>query len=286
MFVEKFAIENTTLEMPHFSLSTSAAFFLPGLLVLVTLLGVYLLLAYLVLPAWWRHYEHNPKLEHSPKITQTAEGLPGDPLNVGLIGTQTEVVQALLCAGWHPADPITLRSSAGIVKSVLLKRSYASAPVSNLYYCGRQQDLAFELSVGNSAKQRHHVRLWHSSDLSNEERPLWLGSVTFDSWVELSHYTGQITHHIDADIDKERETLLQNLEQAHQLVSVYQVTGVGATLQGRNGGGDRYYTDGELTVGILSANNQAQPHAPTHAPNPVSVKIKHRLWLQLRTWLK
>ncbi|GFE71988.1 LssY C-terminal domain-containing protein [Chroococcus sp. FPU101] len=272
--------------MPDFSLTIFAAFLPLGLLVLALLLGIYLLLAYLVLPAWWRHYEHNPKLEHSPKTTQTAEGLPGDPLNIGLVGTQTEVVQALLAAGWHPADPITLRSSAGIVESVLLKRSYPNAPVSTLYYLGRKQDLAFELPVGSSAKQRHHIRLWQSSDLSNEDRPLWLGSATFDSWVELSHYTGQITHHIDADIDKERDTLLHNLEQAHQLVSVYQVTGVGATWQGYNGGGDWYYTDGELSVGILSTDNIAQLDVPSHAPNPVSVEIKHRLWVRLRAWFK
>ncbi|MBD2535290.1 hypothetical protein H6G97_40185 [Nostoc flagelliforme FACHB-838] len=42
---------------------------------LVGLLGLYGVVSYVVLPALWRHYEHNPKLEHSPKTTQTAEGI-------------------------------------------------------------------------------------------------------------------------------------------------------------------------------------------------------------------
>lgn len=252
-----------------------------GLPILAAIPGLYVLLAYIALPAMWRHYEHNPKLERSPKTTQTAEGIPGDPLNVGLVGSRSEVIRALLAAGWYPADPITFRSSAGIVRSVLENRPYSTAPVSSLYYRGRKQDLAFELPVGGSAKQRHHVRLWRSDDLGTDNRPLWIGSATFDRSVELSHFTGQITHHIDANIDQERDTFIQSLEKAHQIASLYQTTGVGATLQGDNGGGDRYYTDGELTIGVLSVNNTLQPTVPTQAPNPAPVEVKNRVW----SWL-
>ncbi|MBP5975774.1 LssY C-terminal domain-containing protein [Brasilonema sp. CT11] len=249
---------------------------------LIIIPGLYLLLAYLVLPALWRHYEHNSKLEHSPKTTQTAQGIPGDPLNVGLVGTKVEVVQAILAAGWYPADPITFNSSLGIAKSVLLKRPYPNAPVSNLYFLGRKQDLAFELPVGNSAKERHHVRLWQTNNLSADGRPLWVGSATFDTSVELSRFTGQITHHIDSNIDAERDNFIQSLEKAHLVSNLYQVTGVGATLFGRNGGGDWYNTDGELTVGVLSLNNTVQSITPTQLPNPAPVEIKNRAWLWLR----
>lgn len=170
--------------------------------------------------------------------------------------------------GWYPADPITLRSSIGIAKSVLLKRSYPTAPVSSLYLWGRKQDLAFELPVGNTAKKRHHVRLWQSNEQSSDGRPIWLGEATFDQSVELSHYTGQITHRIEANIDEERDTFMSYLEKAHQINSEYQVTGVGATLQGRNGGGDYYYTDGEVTIGVLTANNQIQTAPITFVTKP------------------
>ncbi len=249
---------------------------------LIASLGLYSLLAYLLLPALWRHYEHNPKLEHSPKTTQTREGITGDPLNIGLVGTEDEVVQALLAAGWYPADPITFRSSVGIAKSVVLKRSYPTAPVSSLYLFGRKQDLAFELPVGSSAKIRHHIRLWQSKDMNTDGRSVWLGSATFDKSVELSHYTGQITHHIDGNIDEQRDSLIQTLENAHQITSIYQVTGVGATLQARNGGGDAYYTDGEITIGILSQNNVTQATPPVESPNPPMVEAKNKVWSWLR----
>lgn len=116
----------------------------------------------------------------------------------------------------------------------------------------RHQDLAFEQPFGSSASQRHHVRLWQSPTVdANSGRPLWVGSATFDRSSGFSHLTGKITHHIAADIDAERNATIASLERVKQVISFYQVTGVGVTFQGYNGGGDWYYTDGEMTVGLV-----------------------------------
>jgi LssY C-terminus len=112
--------------------------------VVVVLVAAWLLLAYLILPALWRHYEHHPALENAPKTTRTSQDIPGDPLNVGLIGTERELIQAILGSGWDVADPVTLRSSIRIAGSVLRDRPYVDAPVSSLFVFGRKQDLAFE----------------------------------------------------------------------------------------------------------------------------------------------
>src|SRR6516165_7423940 len=37
---------------------------------------VWLLAAYVILPALWKHYEHHPALENAPKTTLTAQGIP------------------------------------------------------------------------------------------------------------------------------------------------------------------------------------------------------------------
>ena len=107
--------------------------------------------------------------------------------------------------------------------------------------------------------------------------PLWIGAVTYDRSVGLSHRTGQITHHIGADIDAERDGLFADLGKNGWLTEEFQVTGVGATLLGRNGGGDRYYTDGELTIGVLG-KDQSRDKSPSRLENPVPVQIKDQLW--------
>jgi hypothetical protein len=143
---------------------------------------------------------------------------------------------------------VTLRSSIEIAGSVLLDRPYRDAPVSPLFYLDRREDLAFEKPVGNSADHRNHVRFWKVLNEGEEKRPVWLGDATFDKSVGVSRYTGAITHHIDADIDAERMLLATDLETAGMVTAKYQVTGVGPTVAGRNGGGDLYYTDGEVWI--------------------------------------
>jgi hypothetical protein len=238
----------------------------------------YTLLAYLILPAVWTHYEHQKRLADLPMVTLTAQGIPGDPINVGLVGETKDVLCAMQAAGWYPADPVTLRSSIEIAGSVLLDRPYRDAPVSPLYYLGRREDFAFEKPVGSSADHRHHVRFWKVLDQGEEKRPVWLGDATFDRSVGVSHYTGAITHHIDADIDAERKLIASDLEAAGMVEARYQVTGVGPTLAGRNGGGDLYYTDGEVWIMRLVEACQKRTSPADIIPSPAATEIKDQIW--------
>lgn len=151
------------------------------------LAGLYVGVAYVVLPIAWTHYEHEPGLEGRPMVTITADGIPGDPLNVGLVGTESEAIRALAAAGWYPADAVTLKTSIEIAGSVLFGRPYRDAPVSSLFYDGRKQDFAFEKPVGNSADRRNHVRFWRVLESGRMGRPVFLGSATFDRGAGLSH---------------------------------------------------------------------------------------------------
>jgi hypothetical protein len=239
---------------------------------------VYALLAYIILPAFWTHHEHQKGLASLPMVTLTAQGIPGDPINVGLVGDDKDVLCAMNAAGWYPADRVTLRSSIEIVGSVVLDRPYHDAPVSNLYYLGRHEDLAFEKPDGRSADRRHHVRFWKVLDQGEEKRPVWLGDATFDRGVGVSHYTGAITHHIDADIDAERTRLAADLEAAGMVTAKYQVTGIGPTIGGRNGGGDLYYTDGEVWIFRLVEACQKQTGPATVIPSPPATELKDQIW--------
>jgi hypothetical protein len=92
-------------------------------------------------------------------------------------------------------------------------------------------------------------------DQGVESREVWIGSASFDRGVGFSHDTGQITHHIAPDLDAERDFLIASLAEAGVLSDVYTVDGVGPTLFGRNGGGDPYFTDGKLTIGVINASS-------------------------------
>jgi hypothetical protein len=211
-------------------------------------------------------------------VTRTGQDIPGDPINVGLVGDTKDVICAMHAAGWYPADPITLKSSIEIVGSVLLDRPYKDAPVSNLYYLGRREDLAYEKPIGASADRRNHVRYWKVLESGEEKRPVWLGSATEDRGVGVSKYTAAVTHHISPDLDAERALLAADLENAGMVEAKYQVTGIGPTIAGHNGGGDLYYTDGEIWVlRLVEACKKREGPAVT-IPSPPATELKDQIW--------
>jgi LssY C-terminus len=243
-------------------------------------LAIYLAIAYVLVPFGWISYtRHRPSLENIPGITHTKTGIHGDPLNVALIGSEHDLKSIMLAAKWFPADPITLRSSWKIASDTIRRRPYPDAPVSNLYLFGRKEDLAFEQPVGHDPRQRQHVRFWKTDKLDDDGRPVWVGAATYDRAVGLSHTTGEITHHIDGDIDKERDQLMSDLAATGDLTDTYSQPDFHSVHEGKNGGGDRWHTDGALKVGVIKpfagdspaasedeAPVQLQPATP--APEP------------------
>jgi hypothetical protein len=107
---------------------------------------------------------------------------------------------------------------------------------------------------------------------------VWLGDATFDRSVGISNYTGAITHHIAADIDSERSVLAGDLEAAGMIDAKYQVTGIGPTVAGRNGGGDLYYTDGEVWILRLVEECQKRDAPALTIPSPAATEIKDQIW--------
>lgn len=246
----------------------------------------YFALAYGALPLLWKHYAHQEKLAGLPMVTTTSLGIPGDPINLAFVGAAADIVCAMHAAGWYPADPVTVRTAFEISGSVLLDRPYPTAPVSPLYYAGRSQDLAFEKPDGHSADRRHHVRLWKVLDSGEQNRPVWLAAATYDRGIRLSRYTGAVTHRIAPDIDLERALIAANFEQAGLIEARYAISGIGPTLLARNGGGDLYFTDGEVWVLQLVAQCRRREAPPELPASPIVTQFKDRLWHELAEMVK
>lgn len=219
----------------------------------IGLLLIWIVAAYLLIPLIWESYARlRPSFDDNPRLPRTRDGHPGDPLNVALIGTEAQIKAIMQAAKWYQADALGLKSDLKIAADSVLSRPDDEAPVSSLYLFGRKEDLAFEQPVGDSPRHRHHVRLWKTNDVSEGGRPEWIGSAVYDERVGLSRTTGQITHVTAADIDAERDYLFECLEGTGDLEDHYVVDGFQSQLEGRNGGGDPWHTDGNLYVGIIA----------------------------------
>jgi hypothetical protein len=181
--------------------------------------------------------------------TQAGDGLLGDPINIAFNGDREALKKAMRLAGWHEAGPVNLSSSFKITYASIRNVKYPSAPVSPLFVFGRKQSFAFEKEVHNSPRKRHHIRFWKTPDkwwLPGGYKADWLAAATFDKHVGLSLFTGQITHKIDANVDIERDYVIQTLRQVKAIAKEDTVKHFTSSYHARNGGGDMIHTDGAL----------------------------------------
>jgi hypothetical protein len=209
----------------------------------------------------------------TPLTTFLRTGRHGDPINIQFLATAGQLAAAFVAAGWYRADEIDLVTSVRISFDSLLDRKYSTAPVSNLYLYGRKEDMAFE-RPGHSVRERDHIRVWNTGRSGADERPLWIGSATKDSKVELSHTNHLPTHCIAPDLDAERALVVSELAQTGFVVGETTRPGFGQETHGFNGGGDPYFTDGQVVV-LSLANVPTLPIA-TQVRTPQLARITRK----------
>ena len=225
--------------------------------------------AYIVLPRAIRMGLKILQSKRVPSYTVTGDGLPGDPVNVVLVGTLQQLRGAFESLGWSEADRLSVASSWGMVRAFVLNTPYPTAPFSTLYLFGRGQDIGFQKAIDNSPRKRHHIRFWALSQMRaqatwgtadfwlNTERPpdnesvLWIGAGTRDTGLSLTRLSFQITHATDSDTNAEREYMVGELRK-HRLIEAVKVYQAGENLLTERV--NHYITDGEITLAILAAN--------------------------------
>ena len=246
---------------------------LPSVLAVALTYGV---AAYLILPRAVRMGLKILQRKRVPRFTITGDGLPGDPVNLVLIGTLQQLRAAFAIAGWSEADRLGVASSWRMIRAFVFNSPYPTAPFSTLYLFGRGQDIGFQKAIDNSPRKRHHIRFWAlslaraeatvgvASFWLNTDRPphnehvLWVGAGTKDTGFSLTQLTFQITHATDADTNAERDYIIAELEKSKVIgdVNSYR-SGQHLPIKQVN----HYITDGEVTVANLAPLSQGATSA-------------------------
>jgi hypothetical protein len=237
---------------------------LPTVLALIITYGI---AAYIILPRAVRMGLKILQRKRVPRFTITGDGLPGDPVNLVLVGTIQQLRAAFAIAGWSEADPLGAASSWRMICAFVLNSPYPTAPFSTLYLYGRGQDFGFQKAIDNSPRKRHHIRFWAlslahaeatlgtASFWLNTVRPphnahvLWVGAGTKDTGLSLTQLTFQITHATDSDTNAERDYIIAELRNNRVIEDVNSYrSGQRLSLEPVN----HYITDGEVTVARLT----------------------------------
>ena len=183
-----------------------------------------------------------------PRRVGDLQGNPGDMVNYALIGTQDQVTKAFTAAGWVQVDKTTQDAVVHGLISTLSHSAYTEMPMSTLYLFGRSQDLSFAradpLAV---AAIRHHLRVWKTTETVGGEE-FWVGSATHDNGFEKDQRNGGITHHIDANVDQERDFLEQSFSGAGVIAGAAYVTPSNPLTTARTATGGSFQSDGRIVV--------------------------------------
>ncbi len=237
---------------------------LPTLLALAL---AYALAAYVILPRIVRMGLKILQRKSVPSFTLTGDGLPGDPVNLVLVGELMKLRAAFAAAGWTEADALGLKSSWKMAVAFVLNRPYPSAPFSTLYLFGRGQDIGFQKAIDDSPRKRHHIRFWALSleradktlntpefwlnaDGPPLDQPaLWVGAGTRDTGFSLTGFTFQVTHATDDDTNAERDFIVGELKDLH-LIGEVRWHHEGERL--KTGRVNHYVVDGEVAAAMLA----------------------------------
>lgn len=187
----------------------------------------------------------------------------GDPLNLAIVGSEHDVLVALVRAGWDFTETITASSVSRMVSAFTFGGIYRNSPVSALHYDGRPQDFAMQRARANIS-QRNHLRLW-LTPLQVNGAPLWIGQISRDIGVKITTHSPTLTTHIiDPDVDESRDYLLQDMLMTGNVARWGYSTGVGEASPNEprvNLMFDPYFTDGRRLVLFVSKSPLAMQDA-------------------------
>jgi len=150
-------------------------------------------------------------LKQIPRRVTDKDGDAGDMVNFLVVGSEDQLKAAFQAAGWVQVDKDTADALVQAVVASLSKQAYLTMPMSQLYLFGRPQDFGFaHAEPVTVVTTRHHLRLWKSA-LTAGGQPVWVGAATHDMGLERDQRNGDLTHHIDPNVDDERDFVNRSL---------------------------------------------------------------------------
>jgi hypothetical protein len=186
-----------------------------------------------------------------PRRVLDADGNAGDMVNVLIVGTEAELVQAFTAAGWVKVDTSVEGTVVSGILNTLEKKSYLTMPMSKLYLFDRVQDYGFaHAEAVRVAMSRNHLRAW-KSPYQVDGRPLWSIAATHDIGFERDQRNNGVTHKIDPAIDGEREYVNATLSGTGLVTARAHVTPSTPLTEARTATGGSFHSDGRILVLVL-----------------------------------
>jgi hypothetical protein len=196
-----------------------------------------------------------------PRLRKDIDSLPrrvndqfknlGDMVNFVLIGSESQVKDALNAANWRVADTSNVGAVVAAITETYQNQDYLAMPMSTLYLFGRPQDYGYEMAEPIAmVASRNHFRLWKAPFTWNGQT-VWAGAGTHDIGFAKDKRNGNITHKIDPNLDGERTNIGDSLDKTGKVKSMSYYLPPNPVQEAKNATGDTYTSDGRILVVFL-----------------------------------
>ena len=173
-------------------------------------------------------------------------------VNIALIGHHPQSIMVQL--GWIENKTFSRDDIEFVDYLSLIKNK--TPPISDLFWNGRIQDMAFQLP-GDLLK-RSHIRWWSAGKNENNKQ-VWLGALSYDDGLTITAYRGIVTmlHSTDPNVDEERERFKTSIDTLFLDLTTLNIAYAEPITEDEQ---HDYYSDGKILVigsskRLLIANN-------------------------------
>ncbi len=196
-------------------------------------------------------------LESIPRRVSDQNHSPGDMVNILIVGTEDEMVQAFTTAAWVKVDKSVESTVMEGLLATFEKKDYLTMPMSTLYLFDRPQDYGFaHAEPVRVIMSRNHLRVWKSPP-QVDGRPLWCVAATHDIGFERDQRNNGVTHKIDPAIDGEREFVNQTLSGTGLVSARGHVVPPNPVTDAKTATGGGFHSDGRILVLVLKKGGAA-----------------------------
>ena len=201
-----------------------------------------------------------------PERTSTTRGEDADIVNLVFIGSRQQVASAFRAAGWMTSDPASKASVLRMFHAFLAQKGYSRAPISKQLFQGQSSDSTWEKSL-NSYGKRDHLRIWAEPE-TWQGRQMWASASSRETGAVLSVWHARFLHHVDSDLDAERNNVVRDLTLAGCVDGVHESSRVSVPEHSLNATGDELRTDGGVAVVSLKDCS-----SPIFDPTPPAISM-------------
>jgi membrane protein DedA with SNARE-associated domain/membrane-associated phospholipid phosphatase len=179
-----------------------------------------------------------------PINTESVGGAALEPINlVFQVKSEEALTDAMSKAGWVKAVSPNPTSLVHAAWAAWTNQQDSNAPVTPYFWESRPNDAAFQRPTqAPTLRKRHHVRVWQTRYTTSNGDVIYVGAASLDDGLDWG-----LLHHIDPNLDAERDTLASDLTKADLVDGVQNIAATPPRL-GQYVAGDPWFTDGNALL--------------------------------------